>query len=126
MRDDEGPRVRTDLVARTRDFAVRVMRLGDSLPRSRSANVIAYQLMRSGSSVGAHYREAVRCRSNAEMISKFEGALMELEETAYWLELLVELEIVTRSKLAALRHETDELIAIFVATVRNLKARTRR
>jgi len=123
MKDDEGPRVRTDLVARTRDFAVRVMRLGDSLPRSRSANVIAYQLMRSGSSVGAHYREAVRCRSNAEMISKFEGALMELEESAYWLELLVDLDIVTHSKLAPLRNEADELTAIFVASVNKLKTR---
>ncbi|HEX2059687.1 MAG TPA: four helix bundle protein [Thermoanaerobaculia bacterium] len=122
MRDGDG-RTRTDLVARTRSFAVRVMRLGDSLPRSRSANVIAYQLIRSGSSVGAHYREAMRSRSNAELITKFEGALMELEETAYWLELLVELEIVTAAKLAPLRDEAGELTAMFVATVRNLKAK---
>lgn len=125
MRDDGGG-ARQDLAARTRAFAVRIMRLGDSLPRSRSANVIAYQVMRSGSSVGAHYREAVRCRSNAEMISKFEGALMELEETAYWLELLVELEIVAQSKLESLRHEAGELTGMFVTMVRNLKAKTRR
>jgi len=116
-------RERRDLVDRTRAFALRIMRLGDSLPHSRSANVIAYQLMRSGSSVGAHYREAMRSRSNAEMISKFEGALMELEESAYWLELLVDLDIVTHSKLAPLRNEADELTAIFVASVNKLKTR---
>lgn len=111
---------------RTRAFAMRVMRLGDSLPRSRSANVVAYQLIRSGTSVGAHYREAMRSRSDAELISKFEGALMELEETVYWLELLVDHGLVTSRKLAPLLQESDELISILVACVKNVKARKRR
>jgi four helix bundle protein len=102
------------------------MRLGDSLPRARSANVIAYQLIRAGSSVGAHYREGMRSRSNAELISKFEGALMELEEAAYWLELLIELDHVPQRKLASLRQEADELTAIFVSCVKRLKARVRK
>jgi four helix bundle protein len=122
MKDETG-RERRDLVDRTRAFALRVMRLGDSLPRTRSANVIAYQLMRSGSSVGAHYREGIRSRSSAEMISKLEGALMELEESAYWMELLVDLEIVPHGKLLPLRTEADELTAIFVAAVNKLKRR---
>lgn len=102
------------------------MRLGDSLPRSRSGNVVAYQLIRSGTSVGAHYREAMRSRSDAELISKFEGALMELEETTYWLELLVEHEIVSSRKLTPLLKEADELTAIFVTCVKHVKARKTR
>ena len=101
------------------------MRLGDSLPRTRSANVIAYQLIKSGSSVGAHYREGMRARSAAEAISKLEGALMELEETAYWLSLLVDLELVPPKRLEPLRNEADELTAILVTCVKNIKARRR-
>ncbi len=115
-----------DLRTRTRGFAVRVMRLGDSLPRTRAANVIAYQIIRSASSVGAHYREGMRSRSDAELVSKFEGALMELEETAYWLELLVELQLVGAKKLALLRVEAEELTAILVVCVKKVKRRIRR
>ena len=119
---NEAPRDRGE---RTRAFALRVMRLGDSLPQKRSANVIAYQLIKSGSSVGAQYREATRSRSDAEMISKFEGALMELEETAYWLSLLADLELVPPHKLTSLRTEADELTAILVTCVKKVKARRR-
>ncbi|MGZ5432439.1 MAG: four helix bundle protein [Thermoanaerobaculia bacterium] len=123
MKDEsDAPR---DLADRTRAFALRVMRLGDSLPRSRSATVIAYQLIRSGSSVGAHYREGMRSRSAGESISKLEGALMELEETAYWMSLVVDLDLVTATKLAPLRREADELTAILVTCVRKLKAKRR-
>ena len=115
-----------DLRTRTRGFVVRVMRLGDSLPRERSANVIAYQLIRAGSSVGAHYREGMRSRSDAELVSKLEGALMELEETAYWLELLVELNLVPAKKLLPLRTEADEITAILVTCVKKVKRRIRR
>ena len=115
-----------DLATRTRAFAVRVLRLGDSLPRTRAANVIAYQIMRAASSVGAQYREGVRSRSDAELISKFESALQELEETAYWLELLVEMALVPPKKLALLRNEADEITAILVSCVKKVKRRTRR
>jgi four helix bundle protein len=115
-----------DLATRTRAFAVRVMRLGDSLPRTRAANVIAYQIIRAASSVGAHYREGMRSRSDAELVSKFEGALMELEETSYWLELLVELNVVTAKKLALLRSEAEQLTAILVTCVKKVKRRIRR
>ncbi|HXG12156.1 MAG TPA: four helix bundle protein [Gemmataceae bacterium] len=77
-----------DLKLRTRQFAIRVIRLFSALPNTTEAQVLGKQLLRSGTSVGAHYREAMRSRSNAEFISKLEGGLQELEETAYWLELL--------------------------------------
>jgi len=115
-----------DLRERTRAFAVRVMRLGDSLPRNRSANVIAYQLVRSATSVGAHYREGIRSRSDAELISKLEAALQELDESAYWLELLAESGIVRAPKLVGLRQEAEELLKILVVCVKKVKARRRR
>ena len=71
--------------------------------------------------MGAHYREGMRARSVAEFVSKIEGGLQELEETAYWLELMVEGRIVTESKLRELIKETDELIAMFVASVKTAK-----
>ena len=72
-----------DLKTRTKDFALRVIRCYTALPKSTEAQVIGRQLLRSGTSVGAHYREAQRSRSNAEFISKIEGGLQELEEAMY-------------------------------------------
>ena len=79
------------------------------------------QVLRSGTSVGAHYREAVRARSVAEFVSKIEGGLQELEETLYWLELLVDSGIVSETRLEDLRKEADELIAMFVSSVKTAK-----
>ena len=79
-----------DLRSRTKQFSLRIVRLFAALPRTTEAQVIGKQLLRSGTSVGAHYREATRARSNAEFISKLEGGLQELEESAYWMELLSE------------------------------------
>jgi four helix bundle protein len=112
-----------DLRERTRAFALRIMRLCDSLPAGRSANVIANQILRSGTSVGAQYREAVRSRSNAEMISKFESILQELDETAYWLELLIDGKLMTATMVEPLHDEANELMAIFVSAVKKLKHR---
>ncbi len=121
MRDDVAR-----LRKRMTDFALRIMRVCDALPRTRSANTIAHQLLRAGTSPGAQYREGIRSRSDAELISKMESALQELEETSYWLELLVVHGIVSARKLAPLMKETDELTAIFVASVKTLKAKRRR
>jgi four helix bundle protein len=79
------------------------------------------QLLRSGTSVGAHYRESIRARSNAEFISKIESALAELEEAVYWIELLSDSKIVAASRLAGLRTEADELLAILVTCAKNAK-----
>ncbi len=79
------------------------------------------QLLRSATSVGAHYREACRARSDAEFISKLEGGLQELDESAYWLEMLMESGIYDRPDAHQLREEADELIRIFVTIVRKRK-----
>ena len=81
------------------------------------------QVLRSGTSVGAHYRESLRARSNAEVISKIEGGLQELEETQYWLELLSESGTVPEDRLSSLLQEADELTAILVTCVKKVKAR---
>ena len=88
-----------DLKERTRRFGLRIIRLYTSLPKTTEAQVIGKQVLRSGTSVGAHYREAQRAKSDADFISKIEGGLQELDETAYWLELLVEAGIVPSEKL---------------------------
>jgi four helix bundle protein len=85
------------------------------------AQVIGKQLLRSGTSVGANYREAYRGRSKAEFVAKCGDSLRELEETAYWLELLVDGKMVSPEKLAAVRQECDELIAIFVTILKRSK-----
>src|SRR5688572_19251473 len=82
-----------DLARRTRRFALAVVRLYVSLPRSTVSYVLGRQLLAAGTSVGAHYREARRAKSNADFVSKVEGALQELDETGYWLELLQEARI---------------------------------
>jgi four helix bundle protein len=86
-----------------------------ALPKTAAAQVLGKQVLRSGTSPGAHYREAYRARSRAEFISKIEGGLQELDETGYWLELLVESGVVSAKRLAALRTETDELTKIFAS-----------
>ncbi|MCD4728532.1 MAG: four helix bundle protein [Pirellulales bacterium] len=92
-----------------------------ALPNSLVARTIGGQVLRSGTSVGAQYREACRSRSTAEFISKMAGATQELDETAYWLELLADGGIVTRKRLDDLHRETDELIAIFTASIKTAK-----
>ena len=114
-----------DLRDRTKRFALRVVRLYAALPSSVVAQTLGKQVLRSGTSVGAHYREACRARSDAEFISKIEGGLQELEETGYWLELLAGAEVFPPERLAELMRESDELTAILTASVRTVKARTR-
>lgn len=112
-----------DLKQRTKQFALRIIRLFRSLPKTGDAQVIGKQVLRSGTSVGAQYREACRSRSDSEFISKMTSSLQELDETAYWLELLVESEIVPAEKLAELQDETEQLTAIFVASIKTKKTK---
>jgi four helix bundle protein len=92
------------------------------LPKSTVAYVLGRQLLRSGTSAGAHYREARRAKSNADFISKIEGALQELDETGYWLELLQDAYVSRTRAVENLLTESDELIAIFVSVVRQVKS----
>ena len=91
-----------DLRVRTRQYAVRVIRLYSSLPRNEVARTLGKQLLRSGTSVGAQYREGKRAKSDADLVSKLEGALQELEESEYWLELLEEAAVFSNSRLQPL------------------------
>lgn len=112
-----------DLQTRTKQFALRIVRLYSALPSSTLAQVIGKQLLRAGTSIGAHYREASRARSDVEFVSKLEVGLQELDETIYWLELVIESELVAAEKLAELIEEANQLLAILVTCVKNVKAR---
>lgn len=111
-----------DLGTRTREFAVRVIRMYSALPKTVVAQTIGKQVLRSGTSVGAHYREASRARSDAEFISKIEGGLQELEETRYWFELLRDSEVLPWNRLSDLDQEADELTAILVTLAKKRKS----
>ena len=110
-----------DLKVRTKQFALRIIRLYTSLPKTTEAQVIGKQVLRSGTSVGAQYREAQRAKSDADFINKVEGSLQELDETSYWLELLKDSGIFSAEKLNPLLKETDELTAILVTIVKKVK-----
>jgi len=112
-----------DLRARTKAFALRVIRLYGALPKTTEAQIIGKQLLRSGTSVGAHYREASRARSDAEVISKLEGGLQELDESIYWMELIVESAIFPQKRMQELIDEAAQLTAILVTCVKNVKAK---
>ncbi len=112
-----------DLKDRTRDFALRIIKLYVPLPKTTEAQVIGKQIIRSGTSVGAHYREGTRARSTAEFVSKLGGGQQELEETCYWFELLREAQIIDASKLSNLEKEADELGKIFTTCIKNAKAK---
>ena len=103
-----------DLTDRTEAFALRIIKLTSALPRNREADVLGKQVLRSGTSIGANYREAQRGRSKAEFLAKVGDCLRETEETTYWLELLCESGLVAPERTAALLTESCELTAIFV------------
>jgi len=109
------------LEIRTKVFALQIIASFSMMPKTAVTQVLGRQILRSGTSVGAQYREAMRAKSLADFISKMEGCLQEIEETRYWLELLVESGTVPEEKLAPLRREADELVAMFVASVRTAK-----
>jgi four helix bundle protein len=114
-----------DLEIRTTDFALRVIKLYSALPKTTGAQVLGKQLLRSGTSVGAHYREAKRAKSTGDFISKVEGALQELDETSNWLELIERSGIIEARPLSPLRNEAVELTKILVTVVKRAKQRTK-
>jgi four helix bundle protein len=112
-----------DLKVRTKDFAVRIIRLYAALPKRNEAQVVGKQLLRCGTSVGAQYRECQYAKSDADFVSKIQGSLQELEETVYWLELLDEMRVFQAEKLAPIRAEANELRAIFITIAKKVKAK---
>jgi four helix bundle protein len=106
---------------RTKQFALRIIRLGNSLPRTDAARVIGKQLLRSGTSIGANYRSAQRGRSRAEFKAKLGVVLEEADETVNWLELLVASGIVPEKRMKAILAEATELVKIFAASLRTAR-----
>jgi four helix bundle protein len=110
-----------DLKQRTKDFAIRIVTLYRKLPRNEESRVIGKQILRSGTSIGANYRAACRARSKAEFIAKIGIVLEEADETAFWLELLLQTKIFPPARINNLLEEANELTAIFVACMRTSK-----
>lgn len=119
MNDEVGNK---DLKARLRSYSLRIITLYNAMPQKGAGAILGKQMLRSATSVGAHYREAFRARSPAEFISKLEGGLQELDETEYWLDLLSGAEVIPAARLVGLIAETNELIAIFTTSVKTAKA----
>jgi len=113
-----------ELKNRTRQFALHAIRLCDSLPNTRAANIVANQLIRSATSVGANYRAACRARSNADFVSKIGITLEEADESVYWMELILEGQMKTDTELSKLIEEGHELVAIFVASSNTARRRS--
>ena len=109
--------------ARTKKLAVAIIKQVDKLPRSLATDVIARQLVRSGTSIGANYRAACRAKSTPDMINKLKIVEEESDETEYWFELLVEAGLVSKSQIADIYKETDEILAMTIASIKTLRAR---
>jgi four helix bundle protein len=107
---------------RTKQFALRVIRLVEALPRGQVAHVIGRQLLRSGTSVGANYRAACRGRSRPDMIAKLAIVEEEADESLYWMELLIEAGLLPAEKLRMLMREADEILAMTVTSIKTLRS----
>ena len=110
-----------NLKDRTKQFALRVIRLVESPPKGRTSDVIGKQLLRSGTSVAANYRAACRARSTADFISKMRVVEEETDESIFWMEILVDANIRGKKLLSDLMNEADELLAIFVASIKTAR-----
>ena len=106
---------------RTKEFALRILRLCDALPKTDAARAIGRQLLRSGTSVAANYRAVGRARSRAEFVAKMGVVVEEADETVFWLELLADSGMVPKARLDELSREGNELVAIFVASQKTAK-----
>ena len=111
-----------EMIARTKQFALRIMKLVGALPKTVQGRAIASQLMRSGTSVAANYRAACRSRSKAEFIAKLGTVEEEADETAFWLELIIEGALLTASQIQPLLIEAGEIVAITAASKKTASA----
>ena len=108
---------------RTKTLALRVIKLVSSLPKNTVSDVIGKQLIRSGTSVGANYRTACRARSTADLIAKLRIVEEEADECLYWMELIVEAKLVDVANLRSIMSETNEILAMTVASIKTLIAK---
>ena len=114
-----------ELRKRTKQLALRIIKLAAALPRNRTSDVLGRQIPRSGTSIGANYREALRASSRRHFVTTLEIAIRKCEETMYWLELLAESNVVKPSRLPDLTAECSALVAILTATVVTAKRQIR-
>ena len=115
---------RAEMMERTKQFALRIIRLVSKLPKNQVARVIGGQILRSGTSIGANFREASRAATKKHFTSMMVVALREAEETMYWLELLAESGTTKPELLAGLRDECNQLVAILAASVKKARGNT--
>jgi four helix bundle protein len=111
-----------DLKDRTQRFSIRIIALAEHLPETRSSRVIANQILRSSSSIGANYRAARRSKSGRDFINKLKIVEEETDETLYWLEIIEQAKMVKPDKLKDLIKEANELLSIFVTSIRTAKS----
>ena len=110
-----------EMKARTRAFALRVIRLSESFPNKPTANVIRNQMLRSGTSVGANYRAACRAKSRADFVSKMGTVEEEADETMYWIELSIDAGIVKKARVDSLLKEANEIVSITVSSIKTAR-----
>ncbi|HEY3394633.1 MAG TPA: four helix bundle protein [Lacipirellulaceae bacterium] len=112
-----------ELRDRTKQFALRIIRMYSALPKTEVARVIGKQLLRAGTSAAANYREASRGRTDCELLAKLGIVEQELDESLLWMELLVESDIIAAPRIEDLRRECEELLRMTVASIKTLKSR---
>jgi four helix bundle protein len=117
---------KSEMLQRTKAFALRVIKVVQALPREAVGGILGRQLLRAGTSVGANYRAACRAKSAADFVHKLKIVEEECDESMFWMELLVEAELVTEAKLGALMTEANELTAIVVASLRTARTAANR
>jgi four helix bundle protein len=120
---ENGFMTQEEMKARTKQFALRVIRLVQSLPQNLVADVLGKQLLRSGTSVGANYRAACRAKSTGDFIHKLSTVEEEADESIYWLELLIESKTIKENLLQNLMSEADAILSIVVSSIKTLKGK---
>ena len=110
-----------EMKARTREFGLRVIRLAESLPNTPTASVVRNQIIRCGTSVGANYRAACRAKSRRDFVAKMGIVEEEADETIYWMELLVDADIVRRPGIAGLMDEANQILSIVISSIKTAK-----
>jgi four helix bundle protein len=110
-----------DMKARTRAFGLRIIRLAESLPDTPTARVIRNQMLRCGPAVGANYRAACRAKSKPDFISKMGNVEEEADETIYWMEMLIDADILKRDRIANLMDEGDQILSIVISSIKTTK-----
>ena len=113
--------MKRDIQYRTKQFALRIIRLVEGLPKNKVTDVIGRQLLKSGTSVGANYRAACRAKSKADFIYKLGIVEEEADESLFWLEILVEAKIVAQNRIEELMVEADEIVSIIIASIKTAR-----